>query len=104
MVSGSTGVRICGTIKSLYRECPYAMHSTKDDYALDGPLSTGPSLDTCQACGGCLELVDGTDPDIALDTQQWGELYECASCGGKGEYRVDERNGINESYTGVTVR
>lgn len=60
------------------------------------------SLDWCQRCGARLELVDGTDPEIAQETQRWSESYRCAECGRAGTYNVDETGGvISQSFSGV---
>lgn len=59
------------------------------------------NLDRCTICGGRLDLVDGTDPEIAERKQRWSETYRCTRCGGTGTYHVDERNGISERFGGV---
>ena len=44
------------------------------------------SLDHCTRCGGRLDLVGGTDPDVAGERGGFKERYECEQCGCVGHY------------------
>ena len=58
------------------------------------------NLDWCSDCGGRLELVDGTDPDVAQELGGFEESYRCTLCGGTGVYAYTYET-MQESGTGV---
>lgn len=57
------------------------------------------SLEWCQHCGEPLDLVDGTDPDVAKERGGFEETYRCSN-GHEGQYEYRYENGV-ENLTGA---
>lgn len=64
--------------------------------------STTVDLNWCSRCGGALKLIDGTDPDTALEIGAWEETYRCEDCDATGIYRVDDET-HSSSSSGVAL-